>query len=203
MPARRRDSLNRRTSSGTAVPALALLSIPSIKLLAIERMVSPAGGQAGYNHQFGWIVPGLEADLGYMGFNGGRLSPPQFDPQQQTHAVSSGGLFGTVTGRLGIAVDRALLYVKGGFAYANFRLGVTDSVPPLTTDATERLTYTGWTIGGGVEFALTQNWLIKTEYQFMDFGRKSISAVASDGITDTWKHDPSAHLIRLGLNYKF
>jgi outer membrane immunogenic protein len=61
-----------------------------------------------------------------------------------------------------------LLYVKGGFAYANFRLGVTDSVPPLTTDATERLTYTGWTIGGGVEFALTQNWLIKTEYQFMD-----------------------------------
>ena len=203
MPARRRDSLNRRTSSGTAVPALALLSIPSIKLLAIERMVSPAGGQAGYNHQFGWIVPGLEADLGYMGFNGGRLSPPQFDPQQQTHAVSSGGLFGTVTGRLGIAVDRALLYVKGGFAYANFRLGVTDSVPPLTTNATERLTYTGWTIGGGVEFALTQNWLIKTEYQFMDFGRKSISAVASDGITDTWKHDPSAHLIRLGLNYKF
>ena len=161
------------------------------------------GGQAGYNHQFGWIVPGLEADLGYMGFNGGRLSPPQFDPQQQTHAVSSGGLFGTVTGRLGIAVDRALLYVKGGFAYANFRLGVTDSVPPLTTDATERLTYTGWTIGGGVEFALTQNWLIKTEYQFMDFGRKSISAVASDGITDTWKHDPSAHLIKLGLNYKF
>ena len=190
MPARRRDSLNRRTSSSTAVPALALLSIPSIKLLAIERMVSPPGGQAGYNHQFGW-------------FNGGRLSPPQFDPQQQTHAVSSGGLFGTVTGRLGIAVDRALLYVKGGFAYANFRLGVTDSVPPLTTDATERLTYTGWTIGGGVEFALTQNWLIKTEYQFMDFGRKSISAVASDGITDTWKHDPSAHLIKLGLNYKF
>jgi len=105
--------------------------------------------------------------------------------------------FGTVTGRLGIAVDRALLYVKGGFAYANFRLGVSDSVPPLTTDATERLTYTGWTIGGGVEFALTQNWLIKTEYQFMDFGRKSISAVASDGITDTWKHDPSAHLIKL------
>jgi opacity protein-like surface antigen len=59
-----------------------------------------------------------------------------------------------------------------------------------------------WQIGGGVEFALTQNWL-KTEYQFMDFGRKSISAVASDGITDTWKHDPSAHLIKLGLNYKF
>ena len=37
--------LNRRTSSSTAVPALALLSIPSIKLLAIERMVSPLAGK--------------------------------------------------------------------------------------------------------------------------------------------------------------
>ena len=45
MPARRRDSLNRRTSLSTAVPALALLSIPSIKLLAIERMVSPLAGK--------------------------------------------------------------------------------------------------------------------------------------------------------------
>lgn len=163
-----------------------------------------AGGvQGGYNQQFGLLVPGVEADLGYMVFNGRRVSPAQFDPQQETHAVSSGGLFGTVTGRLGIASDHLLLYAKGGFAYANLRLGVKDTVPPLTTDATKRATYTGWTVGGGVEFAITQNWLIKSEYQFMDFGQKSISAVASDGITDTWKHRPSAHIIKLGFNYKF
>ena len=78
-----------------------------------------------------------------------------------------------------------------------------DNVAPLTTDATERRTYTGWTMGGGIEYALSQNWLIKSEYQFMDFGKKSISAVASDGVTDTWKHRPSAHIIKLGFNYKF
>jgi len=161
------------------------------------------GAQAGYNRQFGWFVPGLEADLGYMGFNGGRVSPRQFDPLQETHALSSGGLFGTATGRLGIAIDRTLIYAKGGFAYANLKLGVTDKIPPLTTDATARRTYTGWTIGAGVEYALTQNWLIKSEYQYMDLGQRSISAVASDGITDTWKHRPSAHIIKLGLNYKF
>ena len=163
-----------------------------------------AGGmQAGYNHQFGWIVPGIEADLGYLLFNGRQVSPAQFDPQQETHAVSSGGLFGTVTGRLGIASDRILLYAKGGFAYTNLSLGVKDSVPPLTTDATKRLTYAGWTMGGGIEYAISQNWLIKSEYQFMDFGQKSISAVASDGVTDTWKHRPSAHIVKLGINYKF
>ena len=163
-----------------------------------------AGGvQGGYNHQFGWIVPGIEADLGYLLFNGRRVSPAQFDPEQETHAVSSGGLFGTVTGRLGIACDRVLLYAKGGLAYTNLSLGVKDSVPILTTDATKRVTYAGWTMGGGIEYAISQNWLIKSEYQFMDFGQKSISAVASDGITDTWKHRPSAHIIKLGFNYKF
>jgi outer membrane immunogenic protein len=161
------------------------------------------GVQGGYNHQFAWLVPGVEADFGYMGFNGSQVSSREFDPEQQTRAVSSGGLFGTVTGRVGLAVDRALLYVKGGFAYANLKLGVKDNVAPLTTDATKRSTYTGWTVGGGIEFAIAQNWLIKSEYQFMDLGQKSISAVASDGITDTWKHRPSAHLVKLGLNYKF
>jgi outer membrane immunogenic protein len=163
-----------------------------------------AGGvQAGYNHQFFPFVPGIEADLGYMGFNGSRTSSPEFDPQQETRAVSSGGLFGTATGRVGLAIDRAMVYVKGGFAYANLKLGVRDNVPPLTTDATRRSTYTGWTVGGGIEFAITQHWLIKSEYQFIDLGQKSVSAVASDGITDTWKHRPSAHLIKLAINYKF
>jgi len=176
----------------------------AINQVIIHRESGFAGGiQGGYNHQFGWFVPGVEADLGYMGFNGGRISPSRFDPEQQTRAVSSGGLFGTVTVRAGLAVDRALLYVKGGFAYANLKLGVKDDVPFLTTDATKRSTYTGWTVGGGIEYAINQHWLIKSEYQFMDLGQKSISAVASDGITDTWKHRPSAHLIKLGLNYKF
>jgi outer membrane immunogenic protein len=163
-----------------------------------------AGGmQAGYNHQFSRIIAGIEADLGYMGFNGSRISSPEFDSQQETRAVSSGGLFGTVTGRVGLSIDRALVYAKGGFAYANLKLGVRDDAPPLTTDATKRSTYTGWTVGGGIEFAITQNWLIKSEYQFIDLGQKSLSAVASDGITDTWKHRPSAHLIKVAINYKF
>ena len=159
------------------------------------------GGQAGYNYQLGWFVPGIEFDLGYIGFNGKRQSP---EPgPENDFALSRGGLFGTVSGRLGAAVDRTLLYLKGGFAYANLELGVADNVPPLTTDATQRTTRTGWTIGGGIEYALADHWTIKTEYQFVDLGEKGISAVASDGITDTWKHDVSAHIIKLGLNYKF
>jgi outer membrane immunogenic protein len=158
------------------------------------------GAQAGYNHQLGWFVPGFEMDLGYLRFNGSRPSP---FPNENTVAVSTGGLFGTVTGRLGVAIDRALLYAKGGFAYADLDLGVTDKVAPLTTDATSRTTRIGWTIGGGIEYGISQKWTIKTEYQFVDLGRQDVSAVASDGIADTWRHDVSAHVVKVGLNYKF
>jgi hypothetical protein len=41
-----------------------------------------AGVQAGYNHQIGAFMPGIEADLGYMRFNGSRVSPAEFDPEQ-------------------------------------------------------------------------------------------------------------------------
>jgi len=163
-----------------------------------------AGGvQAGYNLQLGFLVPGVEADFGYLGFSGSQPSPAEFDPNQETRADSSGGIFGTVTGRLGLALNRVLLYGKGGFAYTRPKLGVHDDVPPVTTDTRTRKTFTGWTIGGGVEWAFADHWTIKSEYQWMDFGRKSISGVASDGVTDTWKHEVKAHIVKLAFNYKF
>ncbi|HMF48820.1 MAG TPA: hypothetical protein VK603_09265 [Candidatus Saccharimonadales bacterium] len=54
-----------------------------------------------------------------------------------------------------------------------------------------RRTYVGWTVGAGIEYGLSQNWLIKSEYQFVRLGEKSISAVASDGVTDTMTSSPS------------
>lgn len=162
------------------------------------------GIQGGYNHQFAWVVPGVEADLGYMGFNGDRVSPQRFNVQQDTFAVSSGGLFGTVTGRFGVASERALLYVKGGFAYASLDLGVRDHNPVgLTINASDRSIYTGWTIGGGIEFGIDRNWTIKTEYLFADLGDKTIAGVANSGTTYRWKHDVSAHLIKAGINFRF
>ena len=45
------------------------------------------GGQAGYNHQFGWIVPGLEADLATWGLTAAacrrRNSIPATNPRGQ------------------------------------------------------------------------------------------------------------------------
>ena len=113
------------------------------------------GGQIGYNYQMGTFVIGLEADLQWAdlgGSNGTAFIPASF-PATFVPAGAAGGVdwFGTVRARLGFAVDRALIYATGGFAY-----GGTDSGNNGIFDNNDD-TRTGWVLGGGVEYAFTQN----------------------------------------------
>jgi outer membrane immunogenic protein len=101
------------------------------------------GGQIGYNYQIGSFVVGVEADIQGIatddneavfipgpGFAGGTFVPGEFE--------DAADWFGTVRLRAGVAFDRFLVYATGGLAY--------------TEDNT------GWTVGGGVEWALPVNW---------------------------------------------
>ncbi len=73
------------------------------------------GGQIGYNFQRGNIVYGVELDLGEMGLEHAKQEPGS---STLTNKISC-GLYGDVTGRLGYAFDRTLVYAKGGFAFFN------------------------------------------------------------------------------------
>jgi outer membrane immunogenic protein len=102
------------------------------------------GGQIGYNYQFGSFVVGAEADIQWAdsGNNRGAVFVPAtgfagtFVPGAFTN--DSPDWFGTVRARLGVAIDRVLIYGTGGLAY-------TDN-------------NTGWVVGGGVEWALPTSW---------------------------------------------
>src|SRR4029077_15020691 len=81
----------------------------------------------------------------------------------------------TFTGRIGAAVDRALIYVKGGVAWDRDRFNISNvALPPLGTAFSSSLSddRTGWTLGMGVEYAFTNSWSAKIEYDYMDFGNK-------------------------------
>src|SRR5919112_1764707 len=70
------------------------------------------GAQAGYNYQFGMFVGGLETDLQYAAVgNKGASYGTTYYPGD------SDGFFGTIRARAGVALDRALVYGTGGFAY--------------------------------------------------------------------------------------
>ena len=104
------------------------------------------GGQAGYNWQSGQFVWGAETDIQWSGI--------------EASGTCRGGLscevknewFGTVRGRLGYAGwDRWLVYGTGGFAYGDVTADVTNFRGVNNTG-------TGWTAGGGIEYAIPSNW---------------------------------------------
>lgn len=162
------------------------------------------GVNAGYNFQTGHFVLGVEADYGFTSapkstdFLGGGLVPGGAGVGGVTVATKVTSL-GTVRGRLGVAFDRTLFYVTGGWAYGQVRDQVTAYADPTFT-AMSRKSRTGWTFGGGVEYAVTPNWTLRAEGLYVDLGKTS--AVDANGV-GLYKFKNTAVVTRVGLNYKF
>jgi outer membrane immunogenic protein len=101
-----------------------------------------------------------------------------------------------VRGRLGYAFDRVLVYGTGGFAYGSEDTYL-NAAPLLTFSRSADLT--GWTAGGGVEYAVTNNVSVKTEYLYFEFDRNNIAAIDPTTIDNK----VTAHTLKVGLNYAF
>src|SRR6266849_2418113 len=106
--------------------------------------------------------------------------------------------FGSVTGRLGYAVDAALFYFKGGYAWANNRFSVTDNV--LGTLFSETKFHSGWTVGGGLEYGFAPNWSAKVEYMFASYDNENyLAAFTPGGVGFGF----DVHTVKGGINYRF
>jgi outer membrane immunogenic protein len=176
------------------------------------------GGQIGYNYQIGNIVVGIEADAQYADLAGNRSGVTALAPAVAGFAGAvgnRGGIdwFGTVRGRVGYAWDRLLVFGTGGFAYGD------GSDTCNSTFAAGRCTgnnglRTGWTAGGGVEYAFTPNLTGKLEALYVNLDRNSASSryvgdfVAAGAVTPVFvngrrSRDDEFVVVRAGLNYKF
>jgi outer membrane immunogenic protein len=153
------------------------------------------GVTAGFNWQTGPVVFGLEGDLSGADINGTgdctfllSQSPIGGNTGCRTKLTS----LGTLTGRLGMTYDRALLFIKGGGAWAHFNhvatndedagtggtgLGGGGPPPPCIPLCTASVgdDRFGFTVGTGVEYAVWNNWSAKVEYDYMDFGSKNLA----------------------------
>lgn len=169
------------------------------------------GGQAGVNLQHGSLVFGIEGDIQYAGVDADRSiidgfpNPGQGDVTTVDLRLSS---FGTVRGRVGVAVDRWLAFATGGLVigHAEGVVNVTDAGTYDQT-ASDANTHYGYAVGGGVEYALNGNWSIKGEYLYTSFGAQtyelSFPIPGPSTIDASIPLDFSMHVIRLGLNYNF
>jgi outer membrane immunogenic protein len=151
------------------------------------------GGQAGYNYQFGMFVLGAEADLQYaaVGNKGASYGSTYY-------RGSSDGYFGTIRARAGVAFDRALVYGTAGFAYGD--IGGNKPRDALLGNHRDNSTNGGWTMGAGVEYAVSNNITAKVEGLYVNLDTKGNYALG-DLYND--RRDTEFGVVRAGLNYKF
>jgi opacity protein-like surface antigen len=166
------------------------------------------GGQIGFNYQLGSIVFGVEADASWVDSDGTNTCFAVSGTTASSNCRVRPDLYATVTGRLGYAVDRSLLYVKGGAAWTrgSVDMFVNQNNVGVFTSANSFVT-SGWTVGGGVEYALTPAWSVKLEYDYLNFGGQDVATpyVAGNpfGFAPTTTISQHVHQAKLGLNYRF
>lgn len=163
------------------------------------------GGQIGYNWQLGSLVFGVEGDLAWRHgtdaatFTSGNIFGDfaSFNTEQNW--------VGTARPRIGFATNNWLIYGTGGVAFGGFQHSVTETRPGVfTRTLTNSDTKAGWTAGGGVEYAFTNQWSLGVEYLFMDFGTDTLGQPATAPLpASTTTFDEKSHVVRAKLNYKF
>jgi outer membrane immunogenic protein len=181
------------------------------------------GGQLGYSWRSQRWVYGLEAD-----FQGSDADGLITGCSQLNCATISYGLdwFATLRGRLGYLLEpRVLLYGTGGLAWGHVSTDFRSvSVPSAASFndigqvAGNSTTKAGWVVGGGLEVALDQNWMLRAEYFYADLGTiasKSSTSVPSACVTGpqcldtlaeskrTLQADFAEQVFRVGLSCRF
>jgi len=154
-----------------------------------------AGGQAGCNYQAGQLVFGLEGEGAWSGIT------------DRSHRILTDGASLTGTGRnrwgadlalrVGLAIDRALIYGKAGAALGSFDFKFEDTGNGFFQRG--RSTNSGLLLGAGLEYAFAPSWTAKLEYNVIDFVAKDVTFN-----TDVIESESAKkQIVKLGVNYRF
>jgi outer membrane immunogenic protein len=183
------------------------LSLPNNAMLL-------GGGQAGFNFEYyGGFVIGVEADFDWFANSGSTTSNPVplidtfGNPTGSTASIGINNKWlTTVTGRLGYAFDRVLLYGKGGGAWVgsnNPTLTINNAPVAITTTTNNW----GWTAGVGVEWAFLGNFSARIEYDYVGLNNPNFTIPRSAGGLPAGDqfigNNRFIQLVNAGVNYRF
>ena len=143
----------------------------------------------GYNYQMDSFVFGIEGDVSFANVNDTDAFPgvPIRGEIDNTYSIR---------GRLGYAVDRTLLFVTAGAAWA-------DAEATFTTAAiSDSNTHFGFQIGGGIEHAFTDSIIFRAEYLYANYGEEGYDIVGGGGAVED-DYDLETHTARVAVIWKF
>jgi outer membrane immunogenic protein len=192
------------------------------------------GGQVGCDYQFaGGFVVGVQGTFLGTDING--LSQDPHNGVKQTVNPPLAGFVGTtfgggsigvrtrnleaITARLGWTgwSPQTLIYVRGGGAWVDTQLDMRAAATGFPAGGTFPAAaifdtrYSGWTVGGGFEWMVANNWSAFVEYNFYDFKSKNLFAVGGTphvgpGVNisgRTLDSDVTISTVSIGVNYRF
>jgi outer membrane immunogenic protein len=160
------------------------------------------GGHVGYNYELpgfgfgsGGFVIGVEGDVNGASYSG------------TEDVLGAGVLFlhsrtdldASVRGRIGLAFDRVLIYGTGGAAFASIHNSI--DVPGVFDEGHET-GRVGWTAGGGIEYAIDNNWSVRAEYRYTDYGHYDVTYTPL-GTPVPFRYHDTDNRVQAGFSYKF
>ncbi|MDX6805912.1 outer membrane protein [Terrihabitans rhizophilus] len=159
----------------------------------------------GFNRQVNNFVFGIEAEGTWADIDGSGSLAGEIAPScllLDDDCTTEYKALGTVTGRAGVAFDRALLFVKGGAAFglAEYTAGAEEA--GISTDTFED-TRLGWTVGAGVEFAFASNVSAKIEYNYIRFEDEVEFSFDGGEFGAVGDAEDELHVVKAGINYHF
>jgi outer membrane immunogenic protein len=169
------------------------------------------GGQIGCDYQFSpSFVVGIEGGASGSTLKGSTLVPFQpavAFPGETALVKVTTDFIPTLTARVGYAVDHWLFYAKGGAAWAYNKYSVIGAFQGTPFDAEGLSIKTGWTVGAGVEWAFTEDWSARLEYDYYDFGNQTVTMsftdpAGVDSFTGPMRYRQTAQALKLGVNFR-
>jgi outer membrane immunogenic protein len=173
----------------------------------IDRDGFVGGAFAGYLLQSDSLVFGLEGDIEYADMDG---SAKAVETAPSGEVLPVGRLdndidwLASLRLRAGFAMNRALIYATGGLAVGGTELDFSSAVDYIPDDSDHETSW-GWTIGGGIEYAIADNLSIRAEYRYTDLGTLKVRALNSS-LPDFYEDlevDQTFHAVRGGLSWHF
>jgi len=148
------------------------------------------GAHIGYNYQVSQFVFGLEGDVNGSSERDSEYNDPiAYSLRKNVDA--------SIRGRIGYAFDRVLIYATGGGAYGDFHTSYNDGI---YYDSFNHGRF-GWTVGGGIEYAIDNNWSVRAEYRYTDYGH--IYDYPVSAADDSVSQHVRDNRVQVGFSYKF
>lgn len=176
---------------------------PIAGLVTAQYDVSGAvyGGHVGYNFQFDKTVIGVEGSFSGSNISGDGTQVVLFTSARDLNWLA------TITPRVGYSVGQALLYAKGGVAWGEIESSVRlGGATILRGDDTP----TGWVVGAGIEYALSNSIIIRADYSHVDLGTSGsmtntgvLNIIPPGCCTITHDQDFTLDTLSIGASYKF